>query len=331
MNYVLVLQIIVAIILFIIIIFGIRGSIASSKARRIGYYSLEPIKDNSLSISDKLVNRYISFVHGKRNLIKKSSYFKSKSKKYEKYIKYKNKDKIIAIDFITNKIIIAFIFIILTIFSQVFATRNLSLIDYIINFLIGYYLLDIYLFFYYKKQTKLIENELLRAVIIMNNAFKSGRSTLQALKIAADELPEPISDEFRKMYLDMKYGLSVDAVFDRFSKRVGLEEANYLSSSLTILNKTGGNIVEVFSSIERTLFDKKKLNEELKNISSGPNMIVKILSIVPIVFVFLIYILDPSYFAPLFNSVLGYIIIGIIVIMFSIYLLLLRRILKIEV
>lgn len=133
------------------------------------------------------------------------------------------------------------------------------------------------------------------------------------------------------MYLDMKYGLSIDTVFDRFAKRVNLEEAVYVSSSLTILNKTGGNIVEVFSSIERTLFDKKKLNEELKNISASPNMIVKVLFIIPIVFTLIIYILNPSYFAPLFSSTLGYMIIGIIVLMFIIYILLLKRITRIDI
>ena len=138
------------------------------------------------------------------------------------------------------------------------------------------------------------------------------------------------SDEFKKMYLDMKYGLSVDTVFDRFAKRVNLEEATFLSSSLTILNKTGGNIVLVFSSIERTLFDKKKLNEELKNISAGPNMIIKVLFIIPIIFTLIIYILNPEYFNPLFESTLGYMIVGIIVVMFIIYVLLLKRITKID-
>ena len=215
--------------------------------------------------------------------------------------------------------------------SSIFNDKSLTIVSLLVNLILGYYLLDIFLFFYYKRQTKLIDNELLRAIIVMNNAFKSGKSTLQALNIAASELPEPISDEFKKMYLDMKYGLSVDAVFDRFAKRVDLEEAVYLSSSLTILNKTGGNIVEVFSSIERTLFDKKKLNEELKNISASPNMIIKVLFIIPIVFVLIIYILNPNYFKPLFESTLGYMIIGIMVLMFIIYVVLLKRIMKIEV
>ena len=266
-----------------------------------------------------------------RPYIKKVNYFKIRSKKYDKYIKYKERERIEAIDFISNKIIIAIIFLLLAIFSQLFNYRGFGILRYLINFFVGYYIFDVYYYFYYKRITKLIENELLRAVIVMNNAFKAGKSTLQALKIASEELPEPISDEFKKMYLDMKFGLSVDTVFDRFAKRVNLEEAVYLSTSLTILNKTGGNIVEVFSSIERTLFDKKKLSEELKNISSAPKMIVYTLFFVPIVFTLFIYILNRDYFNPLFSSPLGYIIIFMIIVMFSIYVFLLRRILRIEV
>ena len=133
------------------------------------------------------------------------------------------------------------------------------------------------------------------------------------------------------MHLEISYGLSLDVVFERFSKRVESEEVSYITSSLSILNKTGGNIVEVFSSIERTLFDKKKLNEELKNISASPKMVTRVLLVIPIIFISIIYILNPSYFAPLFSSTLGYMIIVTIVLMFIIYVILLNKITKIDV
>lgn len=331
MNIPIMIKIVIILVIFIFVTLLLRYSIAQKKERRISSYSLLPLKDNNIPLGDKIKKFYLLLVKKNRKYLKRINYFNKKSKKYEKYIKYKHRDEIVAIDFITNKLIITLLFVLLAFLSSIFNNKGLTIISLLVNLILGYYLLDIFLFFYYKRQTKLIDNELLRAIIVMNNAFKSGKSTLQALNIAASELPEPISDEFKKMYLDMKYGLSVDAVFDRFAKRVDLEEAVYLSSSLTILNKTGGNIVEVFSSIERTLFDKKKLNEELKNISASPNMIIKVLFIIPIVFVLIIYILNPNYFKPLFESTLGYMIIGIMVLMFIIYVVLLKRIMKIEV
>lgn len=329
MSIDLIIEIVIVIILFIIITLLVKLVISKKKVKRVSFYAMEPIHDNSIPLIDRLIKVYFSLLSKCRKYIKRVDYFNRKARKYDKYIKYKHRDNITSIDFITNKLVIMVLFLILAIISSIFTT-GINLFALVIDAIIGWYLLDIFLVIYYKRQTKLIENELLRSIIVMNNAFKSGKSTLQALKIASLELPEPISDEFKKMYLDMKYGLSVDTVFDRFAKRVNLEEATFLSSSLTILNKTGGNIVLVFSSIERTLFDKKKLNEELKNISAGPNMIIKVLFIIPIIFTLIIYILNPEYFNPLFESTLGYMIVGIIVVMFIIYVLLLKRITKID-
>lgn len=331
MNIVFWLRIILVIVLFMVIVLVIRINNANKKAKRIARYAIEPTVNNYSSYSDKIFGLYNNFVLKMRPYIKKSYYLKEMAKRYEKYISYDKHSVILGIDFITTKFVIALIFIVFTIFSQAFSLKVLSLFDFVINFFIGFYILDIYLFFKYKRQKKQMATDLLRAVIVMNNAFKSGKSTLQAINITSRELEGPLKDEFKKMYLDMKYGMSVDTVFDRFAKRVGIDEARYLSSSLTILNKTGGNIVEVFSSIERTLFDKKKLDEELKNISGAPKMMVKVLIAIPIIFVLIIYVLNPTFFAPLFNSVLGYIIVGIIIFMFVIYILLLVRILKIEV
>ena len=205
-----------------------------------------------------------------------------------------------------------------------------TLIQLFISMIIGFYLLDIYLIIQYKISRKKIENDMLRAIIIMNNAFKSGKSTIQAVEIVGKKMPAPIGYEFKKIYEEMKYGLAVDTVFDRFAKRVGVEEAEYLSSSLTILNRTGGNIIAVFDSIEKTLFDKKKLKEELKNSTLLSKLVVRILLFVPIVFVLIIYLLNPNYFDPFFDSPLGYLMLGIIAIMFSIYVYLLNKIVEVN-
>ena len=330
MNMVFMLRIILVIVIFVIIVYVIRISSAQKKAKRISNYAIDPVKSDYYSYSDRILNSYYKFVKRMRPLINKSFYLKKSAKKYEKYISYDKHGIIEGYDFIITKFVIAIIFVVFTAFSQVFSSRVLGIFDFVINYFIGYFILDVYLHFIYKRKQKQMATDLLRAVIVMNNAFKSGKSTLQAIKIASDELDGPLKDEFRKMYLDMKYGLSVDTVFERFARRVKLQEAVYVSSSLTVLNKTGGNIVEVFSSIERTLFDKKKLKEEMKNISSAPKIVVIILSIVPVLFIGVVYLLNPTYFNPLFSSTLGYIIIAIIVIMFIIYLVTLLRTLKVD-
>lgn len=328
----LIIQIIIILILFVIIVYMVRQNIALSYERRIGKYSLDPIKEKELSVLDNLVVRFNNFIVKLRKYISKSSILVKSSNRYEKYVIYtddENSRK--AIDYITIKLMIAIIFVILIIFSQVLQTRLASLLELFINFLIGYFILDIYLFYKNKMYKKRIDNELLRAVIVMNNAFKSGKSTMQALEIASTDLPEPIRSEFYKMYQEMKYGLSIDNVFDRFSKRIELEEIKYISATLSILNKTGGNIIKVFDSIEKSLYDKKKLKEELKNLTASSNLVVKLLMVVPLFFVLVIYILNPTYFDPLFETELGLVVLFLIVIMFSLYIWFLQKIMKVKV
>lgn len=324
-----IIQVIIMIILFCIIILLLRQSKAIKYERRIARYSISPLEYKDKSFADIVYDKYYKEVKKLSKLLKTSKFIMKKSLKYEKYLGYLPNFE--AIDFISNKIIISIIYIIITIFSITLQTRVVTILELIINLTIGYYLLDIYLYYRQKYMKKVIEKQVLKAVIVMNNAFKAGKSTMQAIYITSQELPAPLNYEFKRMYDEMQYGLSIDVVFDRLSKRVDNEAIQYLASSLIILNKTGGNIIKVFSSIERTLFDNQKLNEELKNLTASSNVVVKILLCIPFIFTFLIFILSPTYFNPLFETTLGHIVILLIILIFVSYVWFLQRIMKVKV
>lgn len=320
------IQILLVFAIVIIITLYLRLNNAVKLEKRIARYSVRYNKDdNNESAFDKFWKKYIKFVKKQRKKIRKL--VPNLTRIYDKYSvgsEYK------AEDYITHKFVISILFVILTIIAMSIQGKFVTLLQLVISLIIGFYVLDIYLVINSKLTKKKIENDMLRAIIIMNNAFKSGKSTIQAVEIASKKLPKPICFEFKKIYEEMKYGLSIDTVFDRFSKRVAIEEAEYLSSSLTILNRTGGNIVAVFDSIEKTLFDKKKLKEELKNSTTVSKLVVKILLVVPIFFVLIIYLLNPDYFSPFFESTLGYLMLGFILLMFIVYAYLLDKIVKVE-
>lgn len=325
MSSIFIIRCILIIFLFIILISIYKINKIILLEKRISRYSLKRLSVEDISLGDKILIKYkrmiTKFYHQKQ--------LKKLSLKYNKYLY--GMDDSNAIIFIINKLLIASIFVLLIIISNTIQGSVISFFTFIICFIIGYYIYDIYLIYSLKLRKKKIKNDMLRSVIIMSNSFKAGKSILQAVTIASETLPKPISIEFKKIKEDMSYGLSADIAFNRFAKRVDLEEANFIASSLTILNKTGGNIVNVFSSIEKTLFDKQKLESDLKNSTAASNFVVKFLMFVPIVFILLIQVVSPNYFEPLFSNVLGYFIIGIIVLMFSIYLYLLNKIIKVEV
>lgn len=323
---VIIIQILINLLIITIIALLIMLNSAVKLEKRITKHSIKFQKDKvEKSVFDNISNKYMTFVKKQRKKI--SKLFPNLIKRYDKYVT----DGVVkAPDFITHKIIICFIFDLLVLFGLAIHEQLMDLSLLVICSVFGFFILDIILIITNLFKKKRIENDMLQAIIIMNNAFKSGKSTIQAVEIASQKLPKPINQEFKRIHQELKYGLSIDIAFDRFAKRINIEEAEYLSSSLSILNKTGGNIIGVFNSIEKTLFDKKKLNEELKNSTTVSNLVTKILLFVPILITLIIYILDPTYFNPFLQSIPGIILLCIALIMFIIYAYILNKIVKVD-
>jgi len=325
-----IIQTIIMVILAFVIFYLIIYNNTLKLEKRISKYSIDSIKDEQVSLFDLLHNEYLKMVSKLSKILKKSTFMVKYASKYNKYITYENGKNTSAIDYVSNKIYICLLFVFIIFFARVIEGKFPGLLDISVSLLLGFFLLDIYFKIYDYVKKKQIEQDLLNAIIIMNNAFRSGRSTMQAIEIVSQELKGPIRQEFKKMHLEISYGLSLDVVFDRFSKRVDSEEVNYITSSLSILNKTGGNIIKVFSSIEKMLFNKRKLKQEMKSLTSSANMISKILLIMPFIFVAIITLLNPSYFLVLFKTTIGNILLFIIVLIYGLYAFIVNKIMKVR-
>ena len=164
----------------------------------------------------------------------------------------------------------------------------------------------------------------------MNNAFKSGRSIIQAIDLVSSELDGPISKEFKKIGMELSFGLDIELAFNRFADRIKLNEAVYLTSSLSVLNKTGGNIIKVFDSIEKTLYSRKKLQVELKSLTASSRLIMYVLMAVPIAFAAFMSIINKNYFAPMFNSPLGIAMLFIMIILYITYIIVVKRAMRVR-
>ena len=120
-------------------------------------------------------------------------------------------------------------------------------------------------------------------------------------------------------------------MFKRFYERVKVEDAKYITSSLTLLNKTGGDIVKVFSRLEKSILDKKNLRNELHSLTSSSRFVFRFLTVLPFAFVLIIFILNPSYFTPLFTSSLGIMVLIFMAILYILYIIVIRRVLEVKI
>lgn len=296
---------------------------------RLGKYSIKAKKSYHKSLFDQIIGFYNNLENIIIKRLSKSKKIVEYSKNYDKYID-KRKSKLTGMNTLAFKIICSFVSLLIIFISTNFQNDNFDILSIVLALIFGYLLPDLLLISQKYVVKKEMENDLLQAITIMNNSFKSGRSIMQTINIVGDELEGPLKNEFKQMVVDLNYGLTIEDVFKRLEERVKIDDVKYISTSLSILNKTGGNIVKVFGSIEKTFFNNKKLDEELKNLSSQSKFLYHILELIPIIFVLIIYILDPSYFNPLFNNILGIIIIILVLLIYISYIFIVCKLINIK-
>ena len=324
---------IIIIFILMIILFGfiymLLSNIFINYDDRFKEYSITSKKSNNLIFFEKVFNDVWKLIKRLSKLLSKSELLKKYGNSFSKYINYKDVNRIKGIDYISIKFIISILFSLIYLISTLFRVRYNSMILLLI-FIISFFMLDIYFKIEFKNRNKRIENDLLSAIIIMNNAFKSGMNIMQAVNIVESELDGAIKEEFKKINLDIKYGLSLEVVFERFYNRVKIEDIKYIASSLSLINKTGGNIVKVFSSIEKNFYDKKKINDEMNSLISSSVFMYRLLTIMPILLCLIILVVNPTFFLPLITTTVGKVIILLILILYICYVLVVKRVMKVK-
>jgi len=316
------------IVLSTVVLLTIKKTRKISKIKR--NISKKDKKKEVESIGDIIFNLLMMLIKGISAMINRSKLFNKKSKKYEEFLKALDNDTLVGVDVISIKIVSSIMF--LVIINSLYFLTSISTagLPLLVILVIGYYLPNIYFFtirYYHRKK---LSDELRNTIVLWNNAYKAGKSTLQALETTIDSSPKFMATELKKLVTDMKKGLGIDEAFNRFKKRTGIEEIGYIAETIAISEATGGNIVKLFSRLEKNLIMKSKIKNEKAALSASSKITAIILIAMPIVFYLIISLLSPNYFDPLYNSVIGLTILAIIVIGYMLYIYLTVKILKIS-
>jgi len=153
------------------------------------------------------------------------------------------------------------------------------------------------------------------ALGLMSNGLKSGLSIVQSLGLVVQELPDPIQEEFSLILNENKLGVSLEDAFSNLAKRIPAEDVEMFVTSVNILKETGGNLAETFDTIVGTIRERTKVENKIKALTAqGIYQGMFVMAIPPILGV-VFQITDPTFMAPLFNTIIGWIIIFVIILL----------------
>jgi tight adherence protein B len=176
-----------------------------------------------------------------------------------------------------------------------------------------------------------IDDQLVDALRLMANGLKAGLSLQQALELAVRETKPPIADEIARVVKEIHLGRLTDDALRRFAERVPLEDVRIVVDSILTLRETGGNLSETFEVVANTIVERKKVTGKIKAMTAQGMTQGFIMCLMPPGMLFLFSIIDPTYTAPLFNTIIGWFVLAVIAALDLMGLWLMFKLVKVDV
>ncbi len=143
------------------------------------------------------------------------------------------------------------------------------------------------------------------ALDLLSSSVKGGQSLNAAVQNVADEMPDPIADEFKILADELTFGVTFDDALHHLVTRVNTSDVRFFASALMIQKETGGSLAEVLDGLQKTIRERFRILGQVKTLTAQGKLSGLIVGALPIALCALIYFLNPSYMRPLFTESIG--------------------------
>lgn len=195
----------------------------------------------------------------------------------------------------------------------------------------GYFVPVLYVRRRQAARVRKFDDQLVDALVLLANSLKSGYSFLQGVEAIAREMPTPIGTEFDEVLREIRMGGSVEEALMNMSERVRSADFELVVTAMVIQRQVGGNLTEVLGSIAHTVRERHRILREVRVLTSQERASGYLVASLPVLLVFLLSLLNPTYIAGMWGDHAGRILLAVGFVMAGLGLLVMRKLVDIDV
>src|SRR5262245_20308460 len=124
--------------------------------------------------------------------------------------------------------------------------------------------------------------QLPEAMELVARALRAGHSLAAGLHVVADEMPEPISKEFGRVYEEQNLGVSLEEALLHMCERVPNLDLRFFVTSVNIQRQTGGDLAEILDRIGHVIRERFKILGQVKALTAEGRLSGVVLIAMPI-------------------------------------------------
>lgn len=161
-----------------------------------------------------------------------------------------------------------------------------------------------------EKYRQRIEDQLADAMVSLSSAVKAGLSLAQALGVLADQSPQPIQSEFRRIVSEYEMGKPLDRTLDEARHRLKSENFALFAAALLASRESGGRLNETIERIARSIRELQRLERKINSETAMARRSAVYMALAPLVILIMYYFIDPEAVRLLFVTTAGHLLLA---------------------
>ncbi len=166
---------------------------------------------------------------------------------------------------------------------------------------------------------------------MLAGSLRAGYGLMQGIDNVATEGQAPTSTEFGRVLTEVRLGVPIEDALAAMAERVGSEDFRWVTVAITIQRKVGGNLAELLDTVARTLREREAVRRQVRVLSAEGRLSAWVLIALPVFFALYLTITQPDYLAPLFSSLIGWLLVLTAFVLMGIGIVWIRRVVRIDV
>jgi len=143
------------------------------------------------------------------------------------------------------------------------------------------------------------------ALDMMTRSIRAGHALSGAIGLVGEEMPEPVGQEFRRVFEEIRLGLDPGEALGGIQRRVPTEDTSFFYTAISIQRIGGGNLAEVLDRLAEVIRERFKLLKQARVLSTQHRWTGICVGLSPFAFALIFALTYPGYFDPLIESPLA--------------------------
>ena len=155
-------------------------------------------------------------------------------------------------------------------------------------------------------------------LIAMQSALEAGNSMERSLKESAEEMRQLYGDKsriFRELVIidkKLRLNISLEEALKEFADRVDIKEIYDFVEVISAVKKTGGNAIKIIKDTVNRIVEVIELGAELEVIVASKKLEQQLMVITPAVVILFLRVTSKGFLSPLYDTILGQIIMTVV-------------------